>query len=117
MSININDLNENFSLISSSSLSGNQNIANNLRELSEKELEISGGADSYGFRTVIISDDDLDVYYVADTPPANIIYNPGKVNIRSGGKINFEGGNVRMKGNGDLDITFSDSDSSNSSSS
>jgi hypothetical protein len=116
MSININDLNENFSLINSSSLSGNQNISHNLRELSEKELKISGGVDNYGVRTVIISEDDLDVYYVADTPPANIVYNPGKVNIRSGGKINFEGGNVRMTDNGDLDITFSDSDSSSSTS-
>jgi hypothetical protein len=116
MSINIKDLNENFSLIGSSPLSDNQNISNNLRELSKQELRISGGAGGYGFRTVIISDDDLDVYYIGDDANANVVYNPGKVNIRSGGKINFDNGNVRLKNNGDLDISFSDSDSSSSSS-
>ena len=43
MGININDLNNSIQPISASPLSSNENISDNIRELSDKELKISGG--------------------------------------------------------------------------
>ena len=44
MGININDLNNSLHPIGASPLSSNENMLDNIRELSEKELKISGGA-------------------------------------------------------------------------
>ena len=43
MGININDLNNSLQSISTSWLSSDENALDNIRELSEKELKISGG--------------------------------------------------------------------------
>ena len=43
MGININDLDSNFEPVGASLLSGNESIMDNLRELSEEELKVSGG--------------------------------------------------------------------------
>ena len=43
MGININDLNNSLQPISASPLSSDENMLDNIRELSEKELKISGG--------------------------------------------------------------------------
>ncbi len=45
MGININDLNNRLNLVSAASLSDRENVLDNLRELSEQELQISGGSD------------------------------------------------------------------------
>lgn len=115
MGININDLNDNLNLNSSSSLSDNQKGASNLHELSDQELKISGGGINPGIRTVIVADDDIDVYIIDDFFTPNVVYNPNPVNIKPGGKINFNNGNVVMDENGDINVTFSDSESSSSS--
>ena len=49
MGININDLDNSLQSISSSSLSSDENMLDNIRELSEKELKISGGAGNRQF--------------------------------------------------------------------
>ena len=49
MGININDLNNSSQPISASPLSSDENMLANVRELSEKELKISGGAGNRQF--------------------------------------------------------------------
>ena len=49
MGININDLNNSLQSISASPLSNDENTLDNIRELSEKELKISGGAGNRQF--------------------------------------------------------------------
>ena len=117
MSINIYDLNDKFNAASLSFLSSDRQGSLDLQELSEKELKTSGGAGNPSFRTVIVSDEDLDVYIIDDSVPTNFVYNSDSVEIKPGQRINLNNGNVVKKKNGDLNITFSDSDSSSSYSS
>ena len=123
MVINIRDLDSNKDEKAIFLLSSSQEKSNNMRELSEQELKISGGAANPNFRTVIVSDDDLDVYFIGNPFPTNFVYNPDSAQIKPGRRINpgqrinVNNGNVTMRRNGDLDITFSDSDFSSSSSS
>lgn len=114
MGINIHDLNDKFNA-ASLSLSNEQQTSD-LQELSAKELKTSGGANIYGSRTVVVSDDDLDVYIIDDSVPTNFVYDPEPVRIKPGRKIELYNGDLFMRKNGDIDITFSDSDSSSSSS-
>ena len=116
MGINIHDLNDKFNTASLSFLSNERQEASNLQELSEKELKTSGGAGGYGPRTVVVSDDDLDVYIIDNSVPTNFVYDPEPVEIEPNRRIRLYNGNLVMRKNGDIDITFSDSDSSSSSS-
>ena len=113
MGINIHDLNEKLNIASLTLMSGEKQEMNELQKLSEKELKISGGG-NYGFRTVVISDEDLDVYIIDDSVSTNFVYNTEPVEIKRGQRIDLNNGNVVKKRNGDLNITFSDSDSSSS---
>ena len=115
MSININDLDGNYNVANSSLLSNGKKLSSNMRELSEQELKTSGGAGNRNFRTVIISDDDIDVYFLGDSLPTNFVHNSEVVEIKPKRRINLDNGSIVMRSNGDLDITISDSDSSSSS--
>ena len=53
MGININDLDNNFSPVGASLLSGNETVLDNLRELSDEELKTSGGGKKGGESIVV----------------------------------------------------------------
>lgn len=110
MGIKIGNLNDYSNVQKAYSLSNNENESDNLRELSEDELKTSGGANAA--RTVIIADEDVDVYYIADRVPANFTYSAGKVNVNANGAHE-----INVDRNGDIDIKVFESDSSSSSSS
>ena len=115
MSIDIYDLNGSHYVANSSLSSSRKNLPSNLRELSEQELKTCGGAGHHNFRTVIVSDDDIDVYFLGDSVSTNFVYNSEVVEIKPNRRINFDSGNVVMRSNGDIDITISDSDSDSAS--
>ncbi len=62
------------------------------------------------------ADDDLDVYFIDNSVPTDFIYNADLAEIIPGKRINFDDGSVTMRRNGDIDVTFSDSDSDSSTS-